>query len=345
MSRKSAGRSGLVKTSLFLFLVMLSAQAGTAQSSAVDWNIARPGVAEVQVPFATLKPEATFKIGENADWVEITDDAVWVASSNPASVHRIDFRSNKEIAVVPMPGDPCAGLVFAFGSLWTPLCGKPNSIARVDAATNRISAILPIGPAGGEGGITASRDSVWIVTDKAGSLVRIDPATNKVRQTIPITPGSYNPWFSENTVWITGTTSNLLTAVNATTGEVVATIPVGPKPRFLTAGQGSIWTLNQGDGSVTRVDAQSKKVTTTVKVGIPGPGGDIAWGADLVWATVFGVPLTVIDGRSNKVVRQWVGLGGDSLRFGHDSVWLTDYKRGTLSRIPYGETLKSKISP
>ncbi|HEX3353558.1 MAG TPA: hypothetical protein VHS34_12100 [Terriglobales bacterium] len=324
---------------------MLSASAGMAQSSDADWNIERPGIAEVQVPFATLRPTATFKIGENADWVEITDDAVWVASSKPMSVHRIDPRSNKEIAVVPIPGDPCAGQVFAFGSLWTPLCGKPNSIARVDAATNRISAILPVGPAGEEGGITASRDSIWIVTDKAGKLVRIDPATNQVRQTIPITPGSHNPWFSEGAVWITGTTSNLLTAVDAVTGKVVATIPVGPGPRFLTAGQGSIWTLNQGDGSVTRVDVHSKKVTATIKVGIPGPGGDIAWGAGSIWTTVLGVPLTIIDGRTNQVVRQWVGLGGDSLRFGYNSVWLTDYKRGTLSRIPYSELLSSKVSP
>ena len=124
----------------------------------------------------------------------------------------------------------------------------------------------------------------------------------------------------------------------------LATIPVGPKPRFLTAGAGSIWTLNQGDGTVTRVDAQSKKVTATIAVGIPGHGGDIAWGAGSIWATVFGVPLTAIDGKDQQVVRQWIGPGGDSLRFGHDSIWLTDYKQGTLSRIAYSETLKSKIS-
>jgi virginiamycin B lyase len=53
------------------------------------------------------------------------------------------------------------------------------------------------------------------------------------------------------------------------------------------------------------------------------------------------VPLTVIDGTTSKVIRQWVGPGGDSLRFGHNSIWLTDYKRGTLSRIANDETLKS----
>jgi virginiamycin B lyase len=342
---KNAAGALAVKTSLFLVAAMLSAQAGRAQNSEANWDTTRPGIKEFQVPFASLKAEATFKIGDDADWLQITDDAVWVASSKPASVHRIDPKTNHEVAVVPMPGDPCAGLAFGFGSLWVPLCGKPASMARVDTRTNQISAILPLGPAGDEGGIAASGDSVWIVTDDAGTLARIDPANNKVRQTISIAPGSYNPCFGEGMVWITGKTSNLLTAVDAATGDVVATIPVGPKPRFLTASPGSIWTLNQGDGTVSRVDTRSKRVAATIQVGIPGAGGDIAWGANSIWTSVFGVPLTAIDQTTNKLIRQWVGAGGDALRFGHNSIWITDYKRGTLSRIAYSETQKSKTSP
>jgi virginiamycin B lyase len=338
---RSGGSGFPVKASL-AFVVAMFAVPAISQTSDANAKIAAPGIKEVQVPFASLRPEATFKIGENADWVQITDDAVWVASSKPASVHRIDPQSNREVAVVPVPGDACAGLAFGFGSLWVPLCGHPNSLARVDADSNRISAILPLGPAGPEGGIAVSSDSVWLVNDDAGTLVRIDPATNKVRQKISIAAGSYNPCFSESAVWITSAATNLLTAVDATTGEVLAVIPVGPKPRFLTAGASSIWTLNQGDGTVTRIDVQTRKVTTTIAVGIPGHGGDIAWGAGSIWATMLEVPLTAIDATTNKVARQWVGSGGDSLRFGYDSIWLTDYKQGTLSRIPYSETLKSK---
>jgi virginiamycin B lyase len=329
--------------------VMISVPWGLAQDSAPAGKVARPGVKEFQVPFTSLKSDATFKIGTDADWVQITDDAVWVASSEPPSVHKIDPKTNKEVAVVTVPGDPCSGLTFGFGSLWVPLCGKPSSMVRVDPATNQIRAALPIGPAGPEGGIAASRDSVWIVTDDAGTLVRIDPVSNKVRQTISIAPGSYNPAFDgstsgDGTVWITGGATNIVTAVDASSGAVLATVPVGPKPRFLAVGGGSIWTLNQGDGSVTRVDAQRRKPTATIAVGIPGHGGDIAWGGGFVWTTVFGVPLTAIDGKTNRIFRQWVGAGGDSLRFGHDSVWLTDYKLGTFSRITYAEIMKSKIS-
>jgi hypothetical protein len=131
-----------------------------------------------------------------------------------------------------------------------------------------------------------------------------------------------------------------LVAVDAAAGKVLESVPVGPKPRFLTAGDGSIWTLNQGDGTVSRVDEKSRKVIATIQAGIPGAGGDIGYGADSVWATVFEVPLTRIDATTNKVMRQWVGNGGDSLRFGHDSIWLTDYKKGLLSRIPIQQVLK-----
>lgn len=288
---------------------------------------------EVQVPVESLKTSATFKVGGTADWVLLTDDAVWITTSKPYSLRRIDPVANKIIATVRLSGEACSGLEFGFGSIWAPVCGKKPALARVDAHTNKISAVLPIAPAGREGGITASGDSIWMVTDKKGTLTRIDPSTNSARQRIAIPQGSYNPLFSDGIVWITGCESNFLVAVDASTGGVLASIPVGSRPRFLTAGGGSVWTLNQGDGTVSRVDTSTKKVTATIKAGIPGLGGDLSYGADSVWATVFDVPLTRIDAKTNDVLRQWVGKGGDSVRVGFGSIWLTDYDRGLLRRI------------
>ena len=321
---------------LCLVLVLLTAcQAVLAQTSGTG-KVPKPGVKEVQVPFASLKATATFRVGGTADWVLLTDDAVWVATSKPDSVERIDPATNHIVAKVGLPGEACSGLTFGFGSLWVPLCGKKPSLVRVDASTNRIGARLPVGPPASEGGIAASPDSIWIVTDKNGALVRIDPATSNVRQKISIPPGSYNPLFTDGIVWITGFESNVLTAVDASRGVVLESIPVGRQPRFLAAGGGSIWTLNQRDGTVSRVDAPSRKLTATIAVGTPGPGGDICYGAGSVWTSAFGVPLTRIDAKTNKALRQWVGRGGDSVRFGHDSVWLTDYHRGLLWRFSDG---------
>jgi virginiamycin B lyase len=306
------------------------------QGSGTERSIPKPGIKEVQVSYTSIRPSVTIKIGGTADWVLMTENAVWVASTKPYDIVRIDPATNKTLARVRIPGEACSGLAFGFDSLWVPICGSKPALVRINATKNAISATLPIAPAGAEGGIAASEDSVWMVSDKVGSLVRVDPSTNSVRQRISIPPGSFNPVFDGGTVWITGVESNVLTAVDATSGTVLESIRVGSKPRFLTAGAGSVWTLNQGDGTISRVDEKGRQVTT-IQVGIPGTGGDIAFGADSIWTSVFEVPLTRIDAKTNRVLKQWIGEGGDSLRIGFGSVWITDYKKGLLSRIPMEE--------
>jgi hypothetical protein len=49
-----------------------------------------------------------------------------------------------------------------------------------------------------------------------------------------------------------------------------------------------------------------------------------------------------IDASTNKVVRPWIGKGGDSLRYGFGSIWMTDYKKGLLLRIPTPEQVRAK---
>ena len=304
-----------------------------ATMNASEKIVAR-GVPAVQVPLAGLAREFTFPLGGRPDWMVMTDDAVWVANGKLKAVQRIDPKTNTVVAKIDFPAPPCSGLAFGFGSVWVPLEGKPGALARIDAATNQITATLLIAPASDEGSITVSGDSVWLMGDEHGTLLRIDPATNTVRQKISVPAGSFNPLYADGIVWVTGFESNVVTAVDAATGAIVETIAVGPKPRFLTAGGGAIWTLNQGDGSITRIDVKSRRVLATIGAGLPGGGGEICYGAGSVWATMLDVPLTQIDATSNRVLRHWMGEGGDSVRFGHGSIWLTHLRGGLLWRIP-----------
>ena len=95
----------------------------------------------------------------------------------------------------------------------------------------------------------------------------------------------------------------------------------------------ALWTLNQGDGTVSRVDAKTGKVTATIELGIPGTGGEMAFGDGFVWATVFQIPLSKIDPATNSVVKQWFGAGGDSVRIGHGSLWLSNLREQNVWRI------------
>lgn len=285
-----------------------------------------------------LKPTAIIHLGKTADWVAITPDAVWVGSTGPFAVNRIDPKTNTWTATVKLGGEPCAGLATGFGSLWVPLCGKYPRLAKVNLASNELS-VFDVGPAAAEGGVTTSPDSVWLVIDKHGSLARIDPTDGGVRQTIRVPAGSYNPLYAEGQIWVTRADGSEITSVDAVTGAVLSTTPTGPGPRFLTAGAGAVWTLNQGDGSLTRVDARTRQVTHTTPLGIPGKGGDISFGGGMIWTTVWKVPLSMVDGASAALLCRWLGPGGDSLGIGHGAIWLTDYHAGTISRIELKDAL------
>lgn len=287
-----------------------------------------------------LKPLATIHVGTTADWVAITPDGVWVGSTGPNAVHRIDPKTNKQIATVTLPGEPCAGLATGFGSLWVPLCSQPSTLARVDLHRNTLTKVLNIGPAGPEGGIATSPDSVWLVVDKNGSLVRMDPDTGTVRQTIQVPPGSYNPFYSDDQIWVTHVDGAEVTRIDAKSGAVLGTAKTGPQPRFLTAGAGSIWTLNQGDGSLTRIDTRTQQNIQTIALNTPGHGGDIGFGGGMIWTTMAKVPLSAVDTATFELRCQWAGPGGDSLGIGHGAIWLTDYHAGTLSRLKLERVLE-----
>jgi virginiamycin B lyase len=294
----------------------------------------KPGVSTpgVKREMSALTPDAVFPIEGAPDWQVLTEDALWVTSAPKNTVHRLDVNTNRVVAAIEVGKKPCSGLAAGFGSIWVPNCGD-KTLSRIDIATNHVVATLPLGPADSEGGIASGPDAVWMLTDAKGVLSRIDPATNKEIAEIAVTAGSASCIYAEGAVWITTPGKNLLTRVDPKTNTVAATIDVGPGPRFLTAGAGSIWTLNQGDGTISRIDAKSNKLLANIEAGIPGGGGEIAFGAGHVWATIFSIPITEIDPSKNAVIKQWTGPGGDSIRVGHGSIWLSNLRQQNVWRL------------
>lgn len=293
----------------------------------------RPGVSTpgIKIPITKLKPDHVFDIPGVPDWIAI-DDHVWISNYPKNSVTRIDPIANKIVETITVGKNPCSGLAAGLGALWVPNCGD-KTVTRLNLKNGTVEATLPYGVPASEGGLATGAGSLWMMIDKNGTLGRIDPATNKVVAEIHVAPGSYAVAFGEGAVWVTSTEKNLVTRVNPRTNVIEATIPVGPGPRFLNTGEGAVWTINQGDGSVTRIDAKTNKVAATIECGIPGPGGEIAVGEGSVWVTSFEFPITRIDVATNKVVQQFEGPGGDAIRFGHGSVWLSNLRAANVWRL------------
>ena len=294
----------------------------------------RPGVSTpgVKREISTITPAAVFAVPGTPDWQVMTEDAVWVSNGPKNTIHRLDPHTNQVAATVEVGKLPCSGLAAGFGSVWVPVCGD-KALARVDARTNQVTARIPVGPADSEGGLIASPEAIWMLTDPKGTLSRIDPATTKVAAEIAVAPGSVACVYGAGSIWVSSPEKSVVTRVDAKTNAVIATIAVGPAPRFLTWGAGSLWTLNQGDGTISRLDGKTGRLLANIEAGLPGTGGELAFGDGFVWATVFQIPLTKIDPANNRVVKQWTGPGGDSVRVGHGSLWLSNLREQNVWRI------------
>jgi virginiamycin B lyase len=281
-------------------------------------------------PLSELKPTTVYPVEGSPDWSVITKDAVWVSSARVNHVVQL-LPSTGKVGLTAEVAKPCSGLAYGWDSVWVPSCGA-HKLLRLDEATGKVTVEIAADPANSEGGITVGEGAIWMVV-KPSTLVRIDPKSNAVVSTLDLPTGSENPTFGDGFVWVSSFGHDQLLKVDPKLNKIVATIPVGPKPRFLTVGADSVWTLNQGDGTISRVDMKNGKLVATIKCGLQGEGGEITFGAGYVWAALFDFPLTQVDVKTNLPVKQWVGKGGDGVRFGFDSVWLSNLMQGNVWRI------------
>ena len=333
---RKAGLAGMMRRVLPLLILSPAPPApparAAAQSSAAAPKMTRPGVETRGGPrrLEDLHPQAIFPVAGTPDWSVVAADSVWVSSARVNHVVQLNARANTPGLIADVKR-PCSGLSAAFGSIWVPSCGD-HTLVRLDPATAKPIAMIAADPANSEGGITAGAGSLWIVT-KPSRLVRISPESNAITASADLPTGATNVAFGAGAVWISSYDQDRLLRVDPATMAVTDSISVGPKPRFLTVSDDAVWTLNQGDGSVSRVSLTRPKLVATIACGIPGEGGEIAFGAGHVWATMFDVPLTEIDPATNTVTRQWTGHGGDGLRVGLGSLWLSNLMQGTVWRL------------
>ena len=147
---------------LIVIPILLSSMAQTPKPARPP----RPGVKapNVRVPMTALKPEAVFDVPGAPDWIAI-DESVWISNFPKNTVARLDPKTNKVIAMIPVGNKPCSGLATGFGSLWVPLCGD-QALVRVDLKEGKVTATIPIGIAHSEGGLAQGAGSIWLLTDK-----------------------------------------------------------------------------------------------------------------------------------------------------------------------------------
>jgi YVTN family beta-propeller protein len=277
------------------------------------------------------RPEATFEVPGAPDWIAV-DESVWVSNKPKDSVARIDPKTNKVIETVTVGSNPCSGLASGFGSLWVPNCGD-QTLSRVDLKTGKVTATIPIGIADSEGG-ACRRGRKHLDPDRQeGNPGPARSGDQQSRGRDPGAGGIVHRGLRGGRRLGDGHRDQRPDARRSGHEPDRRDDRGRQAPRFLAVGGGFVWTLNQAQGNVSKVDPKTNKVVETIEVGVPGPGGDIAFGEGSLWVTSFEFPISRNDPASGKVVQQFAGEGGDAIRVGLGSVWLSNLKAGTVWRL------------
>jgi YVTN family beta-propeller protein len=191
-----------------------------------------------------------------------------------------------------------------------------------------------------EASVAAGEGGVWVVSEREGILARISSDTNEVTARIKVKPYSTAAVAGFRSIWVANTgrprskETGSVQRVDPDTNSVVATIAVGGEPRFLAAGEGAVWVLNQSDGSVSRIDPGTNQTVATIGVGVPGPGGDLAAGEGAVWVRAGKILLSVIDPKTNRVVRRFgPAQGSGAVRAGGGHVWVSAHDVKKIWRL------------
>lgn len=287
-------------------------------------GIKTPGV---QIPFASLKPDAEFT--SVAEWMAFTDAPLL---ADEKSLYRIDAKKNELGTPVASLNKPCGAAVSAFTSLWIPACGD-QALVRIDPKTWKITATVSSGAGEAKPAVAATADSIWYFSDNKTTLSRVDPEQNEVVAELRLAAGCNTLTFGEAALWVTCPSENRVVRVDPNTNLVDKRIEVSAQPASLAIGESSVWVYCQKEGKIERIDPKTNKVIKTIELGVPGAEGSIAVGQGSVWASLAGFPLMRIDPLTEKVVQQFWGPGGGAVYVGQNSIWVANLPDGKLWRV------------
>jgi len=241
----------------------------------------------------------------------------------------------KPEAVEAVSGSPqtCATQQRGFGSDWALDCAD-GILERRDTKTGAVEKAVKTGAAAhARTGLAVTADSVWVFTDEKTTLSRVDPADNKIVAEMRLSAGCNSIAFGETSLWVTCPSEKRVLRIDPLLNVVNQRIEVSAEPFSVAVGEGSVWVFCKKDGKVERIDPKTNKVSKSIELGVPNADGGIAVGEGSVWVTMPGFPLSRIDPKTEKVVQQFVGEGGGSIKTSQGAILLTNVKQNNVWRL------------
>jgi virginiamycin B lyase len=318
---------------LFFLASMAVAKDSKTRIALPSGGVKTPGV---QIAMSALKPEATLELSA-APMAMHFGEAITVAEAG--GLRRFDPKTNKSFT--PSRDDSsvaqaCGGVISAFGATWSVSCGK-SQLMKLTEKDKKTSAVELGSAPVAHTALAATSDSVWLLADAKTTLLRIDPQTNTVVAEIRLPSACAALLSADNALWIACPNEARLLKLNPNTNLIDKRIEVAAEPVALASGAGAVWVLSRKEGKLSRIDPKTDKVVTTIDLGIPNAQGQLAFGAEALWASVVGFPLMRIEPGAEPekalVAQQFYGSGGGVLAFGAGALWVGSKDANSLLRI------------
>jgi YVTN family beta-propeller protein len=139
--------------------------------------------------------------GEGNGAMAVGERSVWVAGPNQLDpLARIDPRSNRVIARIPLSKYRASGVAIGGGSVWVSDVGE-DKVWRIDPARNIPVGTVSVGAA--PIGVASGHGAIWVANSGDGTVSRIDALSGKVTRTITVGGSPNNLAVTDDAIWVT----------------------------------------------------------------------------------------------------------------------------------------------
>jgi virginiamycin B lyase len=218
----------------------------------------------VKVDLKSNQSEAFGKIDKPCGSIGSGFGSLWVPSCGNGTLKRIDLKTKKELASIPVTSiDSAKALTTSPDSVWL-LADNLSTLVRIDPEENAVVAEIRLPKGCNSVGFGAN--ALWVTCPSENQLLKIDPATNLVAKRIEVSGEPFSATVAGDSAWVLCRTKGDVVRIDTKTNKVAATVSLNiPQVQGeITSGEGFIW-VSARNFPISRIDPETEKVVQQFK--------------------------------------------------------------------------------
>ena len=200
-----------------------------------------------RIDIKTNKVSPYFDTGPVIDAIAFGVGSLWVAHGKANQVTRVDPKTNKTTATIPVPGDP-SSLGIGEGYVWV---ATEKGVVQIDPSGNSILTTIKVG--GSPGGLQVTGGTVYVATGN-NKISRVDAQSGAVAAPIPVGTSAAYYTVGAGSLWVSYPVDNVVRRVDLNTRKKVGDVKMSFNPQGLAYGQGRVWVLDANGDRIFRIE-------------------------------------------------------------------------------------------